>query len=27
VMLFTVYFGMQMVLRPFDRPLKIKAAR
>jgi hypothetical protein len=26
VMLFTVYFGMQMVLRPFDRPLKIKAA-
>jgi hypothetical protein len=27
VMLFTVYFGVGMVLRPFDRPLKMKAAR
>jgi hypothetical protein len=27
VMLFTVYFGIQMVLRPFDRPLKVRAAR
>jgi hypothetical protein len=27
VALFTVYFGMQMVLRPFDRPLKVRSAR
>ena len=27
VMLFTVYFGVGMILRPFDRPLKMKAAR
>ena len=27
VMLFTVYFGIQLVLRPFDRPLKVRAAR
>jgi hypothetical protein len=27
VMLFTVYFGIGMVLRPFDRPLKVRAAR
>lgn len=27
VLLFTVYFGMQMVLRPLDRPLRTRAAR
>jgi hypothetical protein len=27
VALFTVYFAVQMVLRPFDRPLKVRAAR
>jgi hypothetical protein len=27
VMLFTVYFGIGMVLRPFDQPLRMRAAR
>jgi hypothetical protein len=27
VLLFTIYFGMQMVLRPFDQPLRARAAR
>ena len=27
VALFTVYFAVGMILRPFDRPLKVKAAR
>jgi hypothetical protein len=27
IALFTVYFGMQIILRPFDRPLKVGPAR
>ena len=27
VVLFTIYFGIQMALRPFDRPLKVGPAR
>ena len=27
VALFTIYFAMGIVLRPFDRPLKVRAAR
>ena len=27
VALFTIYFAVGMILRPFDRPLKVKAAR
>ena len=27
VALFTIYFAVGMILRPFDRPLKVKAVR